>query len=227
MTLKLNNVALIGRTYSEYKRMFGISKENFEGKKILDVGAGVSNFCAIGNVFGLNITAVDPIYRLTPNEIEVKCEEDLNSFICQLPVVKSKYNWDFFGDLEGLKVSRMSAYQTFLKDFRNNKSNYIAAELNQLPFKDKSFEVSVVSHLMFLYDHIFTADNHIDFFKELVRVTKEEIIIFPTKNLTGENSKWVDLIIHNEAFLDHTFKIEKSDFEFQKGNYLRLKVKLS
>lgn len=226
MTLKLDKVALVGRTYSEYKRMFDVSKEAFEGKKILDVGAGVSNFCAIGNAFGLDITAADPIYQYMANEIEVQCEEDLNALMQQLPLAKTHYNWDFYGDLEGLKVSRLSAYQTFLKDYQNNRSNYVQAEINKLPFPDKSFDVTLVSHLMFLYDHLFSAEDHIEFFKELIRVTKEEILIFPTKNLTGENSKWVDLIVKNEAFLDQTFRIEKSEFEFQKGNYLRLRVTL-
>ena len=57
MPLNLERVALVGRTYNEYKRMFNITKEYLEGKKTLDVAAGVSNFCAIGNVMGLDITA--------------------------------------------------------------------------------------------------------------------------------------------------------------------------
>ena len=224
MPLDLERVALIGRTYNEYKRMFDVTRESLENKKILDVAAGVSNFCAIGNVFGLNITAVDPIYHLMADEIEIQAEKDLELVVNQLPVNSSHYNWDFYGDIEGVRVSRMKAYQTFLTDYQNNPSNYIPGEIGNLPFEDKSFDVTLVSHLMFLYDNLFSAEDHIAMFRELLRVTREEIIIFPTKNLSGENCKWVDLIIKNPEFLDHTFRLEKSQFEFQKGNYLRLRV---
>lgn len=224
MPLNLAKVALIGRTYNEYKRMFGITKEYLEGRNVLDVAAGVSNFCAIGNVFGIDVTAVDPIYHLMADEIEVQAKEDLDMIINQLPVNLSHYNWDFYGDIEGVRVSRMKAYQTFLRDYEKNRKNYVASEIGFLPFRDKSFNTTLVSHLMFLYEHLFSAADHISMFKELIRVTQNEIIIFPTKNLSGENCKWVDLIVNNPEFLDHTFRLEKSQFEFQKGNSLRLRV---
>lgn len=224
MPLNLERVALVGRTYNEYKRMFNITKEYLEGKKTLDVAAGVSNFCAIGNVMGLDITAVDPIYHLMADEIEVQAENDLELVMNQLPVNSSNYNWDFYGDIEGVRVSRVKAYQTFLKHYQAHPKKYVPGEIGKLPFKDKVFDTTLVSHLMFLYDHMFSAEDHIAMFRELIRVTKNEIMIFPTKNLSGENCKWVDLIIQNHEFLDHTFRLEKSHFEFQKGNYLRLRV---
>lgn len=224
MAINLDKVALVGRTYNEYNRMFGISKDVLAGKKVLDVAAGVSNYCAIANVFGLDVTAVDPIYNLSPNEIQVRAEQDLDQVLNQLPYNKSNYNWSFYGDLNGVRVSRVKAYQTFLKDFERNKTRYVTGDVLALPFADKSFDVSLVSHLMFLFDHLFNETEQILIFKELVRVTKEEILIFPTKNLAGENSKWVDLIIKNSEFLNIHFKIERSEFEFQKGNSLRLRV---
>ena len=224
MPLDLEKVALVGRTYNEYKRMFDVSKESLEGRKVLDVAAGVSNFCAIGNAFGLDITAVDPVYELMANEIEVQAEKDLEFIINQLPLNSKHYIWDFYGDIEGVRVSRLKAYQTFLKDFQNHRNNYRHGEMGKLPFEDKSFDTTLVSHLMFLYDHLFSAEDHIAMFRELIRVTRDEIIIFPTKNFSGENCKWVDLIVKNHEFLDHTFRLEKSKFEFQKGNSLRLRV---
>lgn len=224
MTIDLERVALIGRTYNEYKRMFDVSKESLEGKRVLDVAAGVSNFCAIGNVLGLDVTAVDPVYHLMADEIEVQAEQDLELIVNKLPVNESNYNWDFYGDIEGVRVSRIKAYQTFLKDYQNNPKSYVPGEIGKLPFEDKSFDTTLVSHLMFLYDHLFSAEDHIAMFRELIRVTRNEIIIFPTKNLSGENCKWVDLIVKNYEFLDQTFKIEKSKFEFLKGNSLRLRV---
>ncbi|MFT4898536.1 MAG: ubiquinone/menaquinone biosynthesis C-methylase UbiE [Flavobacteriales bacterium] len=224
MSITLDQVALVGRTYNEYKRMFDVTKESLEGKKVLDVAAGVSSFCAIGNAVGLNITAIDPAYYFMADEIETKAEEDLDTVLAKLAFNKSHYNWDFYHDIEGVRISRFKAYQTFLKDYQSNPSNYIPGEVSKLPFEDKEFDTTLVSHLMFLYDHLFTEEEQIATFRELIRVTRNEIIIFPTKNLSGQNSKWVDLIIKNTEFLEHTFRLEKAQFEFQKGNSLRLRV---
>jgi len=224
MSITLDQVALVGRTYTEYKRMFAVTKESLEGKKVLDVAAGVSSFCAIGNAVGLNITAIDPAYYFMADEIETKAEEDLDTVLAKLAFNKSHYNWDFYHDIEGVRISRFKAYQTFLKDYQSNTSNYIPGEVSKLPFEDKEFDTTLVSHLMFLYDHLFTEEEQIATFRELIRVTRNEIIIFPTKNLSGQNSKWVDLIIKNTEFLEHTFRLEKAQFEFQKGNSLRLRV---
>ena len=224
MSITLDQVALVGRTYNEYKRMFDVTKESLVGQKVLDVAAGVSSFCAIGNAVGLNITAIDPAYYFMADEIETKAEEDLETVLTKLAFNKSHYNWDFYHDIEGVRISRFKAYQTFLKDYQSNPSNYIPGEVSKLPFEDKEFDTTLVSHLMFLYDHLFTEEEQIATFRELIRVTRNEIIIFPTKNLSGQNSKWVDLIIKNTEFLEHTFRLEKAQFEFQKGNSLRLRV---
>ncbi|MDG1518812.1 MAG: class I SAM-dependent methyltransferase [Flavobacteriales bacterium] len=224
MSIILDQVALVGRTYNEYKRMFDVTKDSLEGKKVLDVAAGVSSFCAIGNAVGLNITAVDPAYYYMADEIEIKAEEDLDTLLTKLAFNKAHYNWDFYHDIEGVRISRFKAYQTFLKDYQSNPSRYIPGEVSKLPFEDKEFDTTLVSHLMFLYDHLFTEEEQIAIFRELIRVTKNEIIIFPTKNLSGQNSKWVDLIVKNTEFLEHTFRLEEAQFEFQKGNSLRLRV---
>ena len=50
------------------------------------------------------------------------------------------------------------------------------------------FDTTIVSHLMFLYDNIFSAEDHLAMFRELVRVTHNESIIFSTKSLSSENS---------------------------------------
>lgn len=223
-TLNIKESQLVGRTYNEYKRMFNITRESLTGKKILDAAGGVSNFCAIGNVFGLDITAVDPVYHLMADELEVRCEDDLSEFMNQLPLVRDHYNWDFYGDLEGLRISRVKAYQTFLKDYQSRPKHYVQGTLLDLPFSDKSFDVSLVSHLMFLFDDRFNKDFHISALKELIRVTKEEIIIFPTKNIHGEQSEWVDNLRTSVEFLDYTFQIEATQFEFQKGNNCRLRI---
>lgn len=222
----LDKIALVGRTYNEYERMFNIAAQNLSGKKILDAAAGVSNFCAVGNVFGLDVTAVDEIYNLMVSELEVKCEEDLEKLITQLPFVKDQYNWDFFGGIEGLKISRIKGYKTFLKDFAANPQKYRQADITNLPFEDKSFDISLASHLFFLNDNILDLSFHKKALLELIRVTKEEIIIFPIKNLRGKAPSWYSDLLSSPELSNYKIIEEEVDFEFQKGNHSRLKIQL-
>lgn len=222
----LEKIALVGRTYNEYERMFNISPEELSGKKILDAAAGVSNFCAVGNIFGLDITAVDEIYNLMVSELEVKCEEDLNKLMMQLPFVKDQYNWDFFGGIEGLKISRVKGYKTFLKDFEANPQKYRQADITNLPFEDQSFNISLASHLFFLNDNVLDFAFHQKALLELIRVTTDEVIIFPVKNLQGNAPKWYNDLLAAPEFSNYKFVEEEVDFEFQKGNHSRLKIKL-
>jgi hypothetical protein len=47
--LDLDRVVLLGRTFEEYVRCFALAPAECRGKRILDVGAGVSSFCAEAN----------------------------------------------------------------------------------------------------------------------------------------------------------------------------------
>jgi len=75
--LELKKVVLLGRTLEEYLRYFGLTENELRGKKILDLASGVSSFCAEANAKGIQATAFDPIYELTPEEIKNRCEADL------------------------------------------------------------------------------------------------------------------------------------------------------
>jgi hypothetical protein len=85
------------------------------------------------------------------------------------------------------------------------------------------FETIIVSHLMFLCDNLSSTKDDLDMFRELIQVSYNENIISSIKSLSGEHSVWVDLFTQNHGFLNHTFRLEKSYFEFQKYNDTILK----
>lgn len=53
----LNRIVFIGRTWDEYMRMFGLTKEDLVGRKILDCPAGACSFTAVSNQLGMDVTA--------------------------------------------------------------------------------------------------------------------------------------------------------------------------
>ncbi|MGI8966385.1 MAG: hypothetical protein ACR2H1_09920, partial [Limisphaerales bacterium] len=98
-SLPLHKVVLLGRTFEEYARYFEFSIEDLKNKKILDIAAGVSSFCAEANERGLNVTAFDSIYDWPPAQIQKQCELDLNFVVREIADVKA-YRWDFYKNPE-------------------------------------------------------------------------------------------------------------------------------
>ena len=101
--INLDKIALIGRTYAEYEKIFRLKDFVSSKYKILDAGSGVSSFCAEASQIGMNIIAMDPIYIYEPDELEVKCSKDLDLVIKELDGVEHLYIWDNFRNKEDLK----------------------------------------------------------------------------------------------------------------------------
>ena len=92
--LVLDKVVLLGRTFEEYVRYFALDPEALRGRPVLDVAAGVSSFCAEANAQGIHATAFDLIYDISPDEIQSRCEPDLDQVTRNIALAKT-YKWDF------------------------------------------------------------------------------------------------------------------------------------
>lgn len=160
MQLDLKNIALVGRTYEEYYKIFELNDDLLSNEIILDAASGVSSFCAEANARGFNVTSSDRIYVSTPDRIEQKCIQDLNFIINQLPDIADLYNWTFFKDVEALRAQREKAYKLFIEDFRNyGKKRYIPVEYPATGFLYNQFNICLVSHFLFLYEECSNNDK--------------------------------------------------------------------
>lgn len=215
--LEIEDIVLIGRTFDEYYRMFNINDIN-KSERILDVASGVSSFCAEATVLDYNVTASDKIYYFTAEEIEEKCIKDLEITMEKLEPIKDLYKWEFFEDIESLKAHRRKAYKTFVDDFKSNtKDRYVNTEYPENDFGDKQFDVTLISHFLFMYDEYLDYEFHKEVIKELIRITTKEIRIFPLVNLKGKRSLFVDKLMEDENFSNYKIHIVKVDYEFVKG----------
>src|SRR5690348_814144 len=180
--LELSKVVLLGRTFEEYLRYFGLNEEELHGKKILDIASGVSSFCAEANAKGIQITAFDPIYELSPEEIKTRCEPDLEFVAQEIGKVKA-YKWDFYKTPEKMREFRDRAYKLFLPDFAKSKgSRYIFGKLPQMPFRDGEFNLTLVSYFLFVYEEQFDYEFHKQSVAEILRITSQEARIYPLVN---------------------------------------------
>jgi hypothetical protein len=215
--LDLKNIALIGRTFEEYYRMFDLGNLP-ANENILDVASGVSSFCAEASLKGYNVTASDRIYTSSPLEIEKKCRQDLDEVIKQMPGLVELFTWNFFKDIRALRTQRKKAYKSFIEDFKKNKSKtYIPVEYPATDFIDNQFTISLVSHLLFLYEDHINYDLHNKIILELLRITSKEIRIFPLVNLKGKKSLFVDSILQDQDFGRCQISIKKVNYEFMKN----------
>lgn len=198
--IQLDEVVLLGRMFDEYRLIFGLDHEYLRGKKILDVASGVSSFCAEANGHGYDVIASDRIYGLPATEIEKKCRQDLAEVLIKLSKTDDHYYiWDYFENLSALKKQRTKAYRLFLEDYqKKGASRYIPTEYPKSDFKDGQFDIALLSSLLFIYDEILDYRFHKQLIIELIRITKNEIRIWPLVNLRGTRSRFVEKLTDDD-----------------------------
>jgi len=220
--LQLDRVVLLGRTYDEYVRFFGLTEKAMRGLKILDAAAGVSSFTAEARQRGLNATAFDRIYEMPAGAIEKQSSRDLDEVARNIGD-KSVYRWGFYKSPQGMRSYRARAAETFLKDFQSHSQHYVPGSLPSAPFADGQFDLTLVSYLLFVYEDQLTFDFHKQSLRELLRVSRE-IRIYPTVTFEAHPSTFLDLLRNDADFRDCSFVEVTTDFEFLRNSNRFLKV---
>jgi len=228
-SLELDRVVLIGRTFEEYLRYFDLNEKELRGKKILDIAGGVSSFCAEANANGFAVKSFDPIYELSPGEIEGRCQPDLELVLAEIGKVAA-YKWDFYKTPETLRAFRERAYRSFLPDFASQKNErYIFGKLPHTPFGGGQFDLTLVSYFLFVYEDHFDYEFHKQSLAEILRITSSEARIYPLVNFKAERVQFIERLKKEPAFTDWTFEEVPTDFEFLRNSnsFLRIRKKRS
>ena len=216
--LDLKDIVLIGRTFDEYYSMFDLANINDKDDKILDVASGVSSFCTEANYRGYNVTASDRIYCFSAAEIEEKCIKDLIVVLGKLPDIADLYKWDFFKDIEDLKQNRKKAYKLFIKDLKEKGSKrYIYTEYPKSEFVENEFSISLISHFLFMYDEQLDYEFHKQTILEIIKITSDEVRIFPIVNLKARRSLLVNQLMNDRDLKNCEITIKKVNYEFVKN----------
>ena len=222
--MKLNEVVPWGRSLHEYQLMFNLTAEDFK-KTILGVGDGPASVNAELTKQGGQIISIDPIYRFTTDDIRQRLKETYTTVVEQMRINADKYNWTTFRDADDLGQHRMVSMNLFLDDYDTGmaEGRYQHQQLPTLSFADQSFELALVSHLLFLYSAHLSEDFHLQSIRELLRVATE-VRIFPLLTLTGELSPYVATL--ENQLMDWGFRSERLTvpYEFQKGGNQMLRI---
>jgi len=214
-----------GRSYDEYVRMFALSQTDLD-KKLLGCGDGPAAFNAQLNRSGRHMVSVDPVYQFSRKQIASRIGEVTRVILEQTGKNSHLFHWDRIRNLEELSRLRHAAMDKFLEDFEAGlaEGRYIAAELPRLPFADKSFDLALCSHFLFLYSDQLDLDFHVQSIGEMLRVATE-VRIFPVVDVNARLSPYLTEILalfnkQGEA------RLVPVDYEFQIGANQMLQIRV-
>ncbi len=217
MVMKLEKVIPLGRSLSEYTRLFSLSQLDLN-KKILSVADGPASFNAEGTKMGIQVTSIDPIYQFSGVEINARFNQVLEPIINQVKATPKDWVWEYHKSPEDLRQNRIKAIELFLEDYDRGKekARYQTQELPNLSFEPDSFNLALCSHFLFLYSEHYDYQFHYDSILEMLRVS-QEVRIFPLLTLMLEKYPYLDRIVADFTTLGYATSIVKVEYEFQKG----------
>ncbi|MEH7545500.1 SAM-dependent methyltransferase [Neobacillus vireti] len=224
MKLELERIVFIGRTFEEYIDMFSLSNEELKGKKLLDCPAGACSFTAVGSKNGLKVTACDIAYYYSVDDLKNKGLQDIEHAMEQMEKSKRNYIWNYFKDVEDLKKHRLSALKDCTNHMKKSSKSYVPVTLPSLPFNDEEFDLLLSAHFLFMYADRLDYKFHLKTLDELLRVTKEEIRIFPLVDLEGKRYEHLDKVIEYLTIQGCVVDEVKVPYKFQKNANSMLRI---
>lgn len=212
-----------GRSAAEYEAFFALSDVP-SSARVLDCGGGPSSFAAGWGGKGRFVVAVDPVYRLSGRNIEADFESTSARMLKGAREAYARFIWDHYESPESVVRLRRDVLSTFLRDFRSAAANgrYVAGQLPDLPFRAKSFDLVLCSHLLFLYSAEFDSETHVSHLREMLRIGRE-VRVYPLLDMAGNRSMHLDGTIRTlQGWAD--VEVVPVPYEFRRGdsNMLRL-----
>jgi hypothetical protein len=221
----LDRVVPWGRSFDEYRRMFALTDDDLKSS-ILGCADGPASFNAEATVRGYSVMSCDPIYRFSTGQIRQRIRDTTEVILEQTRRNRHEFVWTSIESVEQLRDIRTSSMATFLDDFEagRRQGRYVVAELPTLPFANATFHLALCSHLLFLYSEQLSEDFHVSAALEMCRVAAE-VRIFPLVALGSVRSAHVAAVTDRLRLAGHGVRIEKVDYEFQRGGNEMMRVK--
>jgi SAM-dependent methyltransferase len=178
-------VAVTPRPLAAYRDMFLLTDDELRAGPILDCPAGASPFGALVRALGGQAVSVDPAYGEAEALVD-RVAVDIVRIADWQRANPAGFNWSYLGSPEGLARTWTSALEVFAADFAPDGSRYVAAALPHLPFPDDHFALALSGFLLFVYPELFGEDELVAALRELARVTRGEVRVYPLTTSAGE-----------------------------------------
>jgi len=199
--------------------MFALSEADLQ-LRILGCADGPASFNAESTRRGTAVISIDPLYRLDTRTIRDRIAATYDQMLEQAQRNRQQFVWDTIQSVEELGRTRMQAMQAFLDDYDLGKrqGRYVVAELPSIALPDKSFDLAVCSHFLFLYTEHLSEAFHRSAILELCRVAGE-VRIFPLLA-----SPYVARLV-DDLSGSWEVSLETVPYEFQRGGNQMMRVR--
>lgn len=237
-----DGVAFFGRTLNEYIEMFNFLPEEWQGKRVLDCASGPASFTAEACRMGINAVACDPMYAYKLQDLLPKAEHDLQ--LCTIKVGAEQDLFDRYANSDATAANpnhwvaeKQRALFTFSRDYTQGKAEgrYKVGSLPQLPFTNDSFDLVLSGHLLFVYaarnnGGMLSEDNfplqfHIDAIKEMIRVSRNEVRIYPLKGPNCRNNPMLSGVLEALKSEPVTVELVPVDYKDIAGANMMLQIR--
>ena len=221
--VQLDRIVLVGRTLSEYLKFFDLDLSLWKECKILDCPAGTASFVAEAKKRGIHAVGCDPLFGSDLKVLVEHAKADVEHIIEKTSLVPHLYDWNFHRTMNSLKKHTTLALRQFAEDYPIGiaENRYIKAELPRLPFDDKSFDLVLCGHFLFIFSSRFDYSFHINSILELVRVSSKEVRIYPIQGMDAKPYEYIENILSELRSKGITCEIVPVSFEFlRNGNQM-------
>jgi hypothetical protein len=224
MAFQLTDVIPWGRTFDEYAAMFALDDMD-RSRSILGCGDGPASFNAEALQRNIKVVSADPLYQFSVPQIRKRIADTAPTVARETKENAQNFVWTRFNSVTELVAARMTAMQVFLADFDAGlqQGRYVPAELPNLPCFDRTFDLALCSHFLFLYSEHHEAQFHIQALRELCRVA-QEVRVFPLLELSGALSRHLSEVVSALEADGCNVSIEPVNYEFQKGGNQMLRL---
>ena len=222
--IDLPSVSFFGRSLAEYARFFALDLAALKGRDVLDVAAGPASFTAEACARKINAVAVDPRYGEPRDVLSEQVRTDYEAMFAQMRAKPRLFRLKAFPSLVAAETDRRGAAERFLADYEAHyiHNRYVGGSLPLLPFFDRTFDLVLCAHLLFVYAKRFDFDWHLAACRELARVSADEVRIHP---LCGPDGKPYPGLARLRRELRETgiaSEVRTIDYEFCAGTTTQL-----
>jgi hypothetical protein len=213
----LGDIIVTARPFDEYRAMFALTDDDILAGPILDCPGGAGGFAEGVRAMGGTVYSVDPVYEVPREELLAACRADTlrgNRYVVENPEM---YVMGFFRDADDHRERRLAGLEAFAAGFRGPGEFHVPARLPHLPFPDGHVRLALSAHLLFTYpDHLDEAD-HLAALRELLRVARDEVRVFPLVDTTLTPSPYLDRLRRTLAGEGVGSEIRPVPYEWQRG----------
>jgi len=213
----LGEIIVSSRPYDEYRAMFGLTDAEILAGPVLDCPGGAGSFAAETRDRGGEVTSADPAYTVAPQRLVAESREGFQRGLRYLDENRDAYAWTYFDDVDDLRTRRGAALDRFAAEFDGPGLDHVVASLPRLPFADGAFRLVLSGYLLFTYPDHLDEDAHERALRELVRVARDEVRVYPLIDTAYARHPALDALRTRLAVDGVQSEVRRIGYAFQRG----------